>query len=119
MSALLDLLSGDDWSDITADLAVGGEAWTVEHKTGAGVMGPTGSSAGAPITGTVYRAKPPTIVVSQAQTPVAAKVWHLNLRTGTVVIGDVIQSQDDPTYRFTVKSLPDQDGEPVLLERSR
>lgn len=116
---MLDLLNADDWVEMTADLAIGGESWTVERPSGNGVTGPTSSGAAASITGTVYRAKPPTIVVNVAQTPVPVRQWHLNLRTGTVAVGDRITSVATPSYRFTVKSLPEQPGEPILLERYR
>ena len=116
---MLDLLNPSDWEEITDDLAVGGETWTVERPSGNGVTGPASSGAAASITGTVYRAKPPAIVVTQAQTPVPARQWHLNLRAGTVAIGDRITSAETASYRFTIKSLPEQPGEPILLERYR
>jgi hypothetical protein len=82
----------------------GGEAWSVERPTGAGVAAKT-LTAQPTVTALAYRQRPGALAQAVAGTPVLADMWRLILLAGALQPGDVITSVADAAYRFNVADV--------------
>jgi hypothetical protein len=89
---------------IARTFGFGGEAWTVERPTGAGVAAKT-LTAQPNVTALAFRQRPGALAAAVAGTPVLADVWRLILLAGELLPGDVITSVADATYRFSIGDM--------------
>lgn len=86
----------------TEDVTVGGDTWSVQRATGDGMSGPVVTGPAAAITGYVYQQRATSERASAPGTPVGEALWLLTVVAGSVQIGDVITSEDDSQWVFTV-----------------
>ena len=97
----------------------GGDTWTVQRPTGAGV-GPKTMVSQSNVTALAFRQRPGGLAQALAGTPVLDDVWRLIVLAGALQPGDVITSVADVSYRFAVASIePWFDYARCELERQR
>jgi hypothetical protein len=99
-----------------AEVAVGGDTWSVSRPGGNGVSGPRSSASAGTVTGYAYQEQPADVVVNVAGTPLPNAPWRFMVVSGAVQPGDTITSAASATIKFTVRA-PDANSlwtDPIL-----
>lgn len=82
----------------------GGEAWSVERLVPPSGVGPKTRTSISGVTGYAYRQRPGPVATALAQTRVLADTWHFLLLEGEAQQGDIITSDADAGYQFTLET---------------
>ena len=97
----------------------GGDTWSVQRPTGAGV-GPKTMIAQPSVTALAFRQRPGGLAAALAGTPVLDDVWRLIVLAGTLQPNDVLTSVSEPMYKVTIASVePWYEYQRCELERMR